>query len=263
MLSSPHPTREPRKAPGLNLKWHLPMAFASVVLGLLLMLQFKFQASQNWPNLPTRSQTDSLTRLNKYLESERNKLVTDLEETRKKLTRYEDAMGEGGTAVRILKEELNKVRMQAGLIPVRGPGVVVTLDDSLKKPRPNEDPYYYLVHDVDIQTFVNELWAAGAEAVAVNDQRVVAQTSVRCVGPTVLVNSVRLTPPYTIRAIGAPATLETALKMSGGVLDSLQASILRGVRIEVEIKKDMDLPEFKGSGVFRYAEAVSASSASE
>lgn len=253
----------PRPSPGLNLKWQIPMTFASLVLGLLLMLQFRFQASMNFPRASTMSQADELARLNKYLESERNKLLADLEGTRKKVARYEAAMGEEGTAVRVLKEELDKVRMLAGMVPVKGPGVVVTMNDSPKKPKPTEDPYYYLVHDQDIQAVVNELWAAGGEAIAVNDQRVVAQTSVRCVGPTVLVNSVRLTPPYLIRAIGAPATLETALKMNGGVLESLRASVERGVRIDVEAKKEIQLPEFKGSGTFRYAEAVSAASASD
>ena len=148
--------------------------------------------------------------------------------------------------------------MQAGLVPVKGPGVEVRLDDSLQKPGASEEAYYYIVHDVDVQAFVNELWAAGAEAVAINDQRVVTSTSVRCVGPTILVNAVRLAPPYVIRAIGAPSTLDTALKMPSGVLASMSASMSKGVRVDIQKKKEMILPEFKGSGGFRYADPVSA-----
>ena len=64
---------------------------------------------------------------------------------------------------------------------------------------------------------VNELKAAGAEAVSVNDQRLVAVSPVRCAGPTIFVNNTPQTPPYVIRAIGEPNTLETALNISGGI----------------------------------------------
>jgi len=236
-----------------SLRWQLPILAASIVLGVLITMQFRYQRMN-----PTRNVNQQVDALVTYLEIDRSKLTADVTELRDKIKQYEDTIGESGAAVKILKDELEKARMQAGLMPVKGPGVEVRMDDSPRKPSPDEDPYYYLIHDADIQSIVNELWAAGAEAVSVNDQRVVMFTSVRCVGPTVLVNSVRLTPPYVIRAVGAPPTLETALKMPGGVLASLEGSIQKGVRIEIEKKNDMVLPEYKGSAVFRYASAVSA-----
>lgn len=244
-----------------DLTWHLPVGVASIVLGILVTLQFRTQAQQQFPL--TLDPSANMIKFNMYLETERNKLTNDLNETRTQLAKTEELLGAQGqrdtkNALALLKTEVDRARMQAGLIPVKGPGIEVKLDDSLQKPSPGEEWYYYVVHDVDIQAFVNELWAAGAEAIAVNDQRVVTSTSVRCVGPTVLVNAVRLAPPYVIRAIGAPNTLDTALRMPSGVLASMKASMDKGVRIDIQRKKDMILPEFKGSGGFRYAEAVSA-----
>jgi uncharacterized protein YlxW (UPF0749 family) len=248
-----------RKKPGgFRAHWHVPMFFASIVLGILFSLQFRTQASNDWEFMHQANAMKELTQLNRYLESEKIKLIEDLTFSRKELAKYEHAMGGDSEAIRLLKKELDTARMQAGLVPVKGKGVMVTLNDSLKKPKSGEDPYLYLIHDVDIQAFINELWAAGAEALAVNEQRVVMSTSVRCVGPTVLVNSMRLTPPYQVRAIGDSAALETALRMSGGVMDSLQAQLQKGIRIDIEKKTEMILPEFKGSITFRFAEAVSA-----
>lgn len=236
-----------------RLQWNIPILVASIVLGVLTTLQFRYQRANPPVNI-----NGKLEAMVHYLEIDKAKLQNELAEERAAKAKYEQAMGEKGSTLQVLKEALDKARMQAGLVPVKGPGLQVTLNDSLKKPGPDDDPYFYLVHDQDIQAIVNELWAAGAEAVSVNDQRVVTSTSVRCVGPTVLVNSTRLTPPYVIRAIGAHATLETALKMSGGVLASLEASIQKGVRIDIEKKNELILPEFKGSAGFRYAEPVNA-----
>lgn len=242
-----------------DMNWYLPVGIASIILGVLMTMQFRTQILLDLP-----LDKDNTRKMVMYLETERNKLMHDLDDTRSKLSQVEDLVGEGKgrnstrQAMELLKGELDKARMQAGLVPVKGPGVEVRLDDSLQKPGPNDEAYYYLIHDVDIQSFVNELWAAGAEAITVNDQRVVTSTSVRCVGPTVLVNAVRLAPPYIIRAIGSPNTLDTALRMPGGVLVSMKASMDHGVRVDIQKKKEMILPEFKGSGGFRYAEPVSA-----
>ena len=97
-------------------------------------------------------------------------------------------------------DSLGQARFLAGLTPVQGPGVVVTLRDS-KKPFPRNMPQGMappsIIHDSDINQVVNELKAAGAEAIAVNDQRLVATSSVRTAGPTVLINLVPTAPCLT------------------------------------------------------------------
>jgi uncharacterized protein YlxW (UPF0749 family) len=89
------------------------------------------------------------------------------------------------------------------------------------------DAANYLVHDYELRDVVNLLWLAGAEAVAVNDERLVASTSIYCVGSTVIVNETRLSPPYDVRAIGNAAQLENTLQ-DPGVLKKLKSRGLGG-----------------------------------
>lgn len=91
----------------------------------------------------------------------------------------------------------------AGTTALKGKAVVVRLADSDKKPTDPDQADAYRIHDADLQLVVNALFAAGAEAVAVNDSRLVATTPIRAAGDTIVVNFRPLSPPYTVSAIGA------------------------------------------------------------
>ncbi|HUP85524.1 MAG TPA: DUF881 domain-containing protein [Acidimicrobiales bacterium] len=91
----------------------------------------------------------------------------------------------------------------AGTVPLRGPGLVVSLSPSDREPPSAEEAGAYEIHDSDLQLVVNELWAADADAVAVNDSRLVATTPIRAAGGTIVVNFRPLSPPYRVSAIGA------------------------------------------------------------
>jgi len=91
----------------------------------------------------------------------------------------------------------------AAASPVAGPGLTVTLSDSNNVPTGTADSSAYRIHDQDIQLVVNSLFAAGADAVAVNGQRIGATTSIRSAGDTVVVDLRPLVPPYRVDAIGA------------------------------------------------------------
>lgn len=90
-----------------------------------------------------------------------------------------------------------------GYTPVVGPGVRITLDDS------PDGSVNGIVRDEDLAILVNGLWAAGAEAIAVNGQRLTALSGISTVGPAIHVNTRPLTPPYTLEVIGNPNTLQS------------------------------------------------------
>ena len=92
---------------------------------------------------------------------------------------------------------------QAGTVPLRGPGLEVSLAPSDRTPPSPEEAGAYQIHDSDLQLVVNALWSAGAEAVAVNDSRLVATTPIRAAGGTIIVNFRPLSPPFVVKAIGA------------------------------------------------------------
>lgn len=100
---------------------------------------------------------------------------------------------------------LEQLGIAAGTVEVTGPGIVVTLDDT------NATTEEGLVTDFDLQVLVNGLWASGAEAVAINGQRLGQATAVRSAGTAILVNLTPLTPPYQVEAIGDPEDLQVQL----------------------------------------------------
>lgn len=104
---------------------------------------------------------------------------------------------------------------EAGMSPVHGPGLVVTLQDAQRDangrfPR-DASPDDLVVHQQDIQAVLNALWSAGAEAIQMQDQRIIATSVPRCVGNTLLLNGRTYSPPYTITAIGNAAAMQAAL----------------------------------------------------
>ena len=134
----------------------------------------------------------------------------------------------------------------------------MTIDDSKIKSKAGENQNLYIIHDDDLLKVINELRAAGAEAISVNGQRLMATSEIRCAGPTLSVNNVRSAPPYEIRAIGDSATLESALRMRGGVMETLQ---VWGIQLEVKAAQDIVVPAYKGASKFSFAkEAEEAAS---
>jgi uncharacterized protein YlxW (UPF0749 family) len=104
------------------------------------------------------------------------------------------------------KEEARRAQQLAelaGTTALKGRGLVVKLSDSDKATTNVQNPGAYRIHDTDIQLVVNALFDAGAEAVSVNDSRLVATTPIRAAGGTIVVNFRPLSPPYTVNAIGA------------------------------------------------------------
>lgn len=114
--------------------------------------------------------------------------------------------------------ELARRTEQAGLQPVTGPAVTVTLDDAPSDVASDGiDPDLLVVHQQDIQAIVNLLWSGGAEAMTIQGQRVISTTGVKCVGNTVILRGIPYAPPYKISAIGDPAKLQATLQNSAFV----------------------------------------------
>jgi len=224
------------------------VAGVCVVLGVLLVAQFRTQEYIGRAQLPSRRLED-LSDMLRRSDAERGLLEKEVNALRKQLA----TVGEGERATEALRAELAKARMAAGLVEVEGPGLVVELDDSKRQAAPGESPELFLVHDEDILKIVNELFAAGAEAISINGQRVITTTEVRCAGPVISVNNVRVGPPYQVVAIGEPNTLDAALHMRDGILDTLRAW---GIEAKVQKMTSVRVPTYKGSLYFQYAKSV-------
>jgi uncharacterized protein YlxW (UPF0749 family) len=134
---------------------------------------------------------------------------------------------------------------EAGMDPVHGPGLVVTLQDAQRDangrfPR-DASPDDLVVHQQDIQAVLNALWSAGAEAIQMQDQRIIATSVPRCVGNTLLLNGRTYSPPYTITAIGDAAAMQAALAAAPLVTLYKQYVVRFGLGYREEVKPDVQL----------------------
>ena len=115
-----------------------------------------------------------------------------------------------------LQRRIDAVGTPAGRAPMRGPGIVVVLDDAPRDEEPpaGTDPNLLVVHQQDIQAVTNALWAGGAEGISLQDNRIISTTGIKCVGNTVVLQGVPYAPPYRIVALGRPLALYRALLAS-------------------------------------------------
>jgi uncharacterized protein YlxW (UPF0749 family) len=143
------------------------------------------------------------------------------------------ALTESAEAV---EARLGRLQVTTGFVAVQGEGVRATVDDA-----DTGDPNG-IVRDSDLALLVNALWSAGAEAIAVNGQRVTAMTGIRTSGSAIEVNSVGIAPPYTVVAIGDSGSLQANFfeSSSGLAFDGLARG--NGIPFDMENVDQLSLP---------------------
>jgi len=207
-----------------------------MVLGFMLAVQFR--TTQDIKGNVSFQRVEELSARLLETEQERDGLREEL-----KLLRENTASSMG----------TDELRKQAGFTALEGEGIIVRMDDSTMTSKAGENPNLYLIHDDDLLRVINELRAAGAEAISVNGQRLIGTSEIRCAGPTLSVNNVRSSAPFEIRAIGEKKTLENAIKMRGGVAETLK---VWGIQLETELSDNVRVPAYKGSLKFVYGHEI-------
>ncbi|MGI8686019.1 MAG: DUF881 domain-containing protein [Acidimicrobiales bacterium] len=178
----------------------LVLATACALLGFLLVTAASSAGDARRAAQPRKSELIDLIQRRRSLVAEQDEalhvLRGDVAAARRLLSRRSQLD-------RAAADDAATLAMQAGTVALAGKGLAVSLKDSPRKPNTEEDAGAFRIHDTDLQLVVNALFAAGAEAVAVNDSRLVATTPIRAAGDTIVVNFRPLSPPYKISAIGA------------------------------------------------------------
>jgi uncharacterized protein YlxW (UPF0749 family) len=227
------------------------MLAVGITLGLLLVLTWRGQGGHGSPD---RSPGSAKVWLSiERLEAEQQELRATLAQLRQEVAERQHAAAANTDRFQALKAELDRQQLLAGLMPVRGPGVLVTLDDSEVQIPRGADPNAYIIHEYDLRDIVNLLWMAGSEAVAINDERLVSNSSVYCLGSTVMVNNTRLSPPYSIRAIGNPKVQQDYLRNPAYLKQLKEKQRIYGLRFDVEGVATMTLPAYSGGFLVQYA----------
>ena len=171
--------------------------------------------------------------------------VAALEE---EVQRLQADLAEDPAVAEDLQQQVDELSRAAGLVAVRGPGVVVTLSDSTLPLSEATNVNDLVIHEQDLQAVVNAVWTGGAEAVSVNDQRILTTSAVRCVGNILLLNGRVHPPPYVVAAIGDQVAIRAALDRDPSVTELRQAADTFDLGYDVE-ESDVEIPGFEGPPV--------------
>lgn len=222
-----------------------------VLLGFLLTLQFKSVKIHESENaIPSR--TEQVTQLLMEERKRNEELNLQLDQYKAENERFRaDAQKSGGAAT-VLNEKLTRAEILSGQRAVHGPGVVITVSDSTSAST-GIDENAFVVHDTDLLRIINELRAAGAEAISLNGERILATSEIRCAGPVVSINNRKYNIPFVITAIGDSDVLETALKMRGGIVDEL---LTFGIQVDIRKEQDVVVDALRHDVTFSYAKPV-------
>ena len=193
--------------------------------------------------------------------------ATDLESLRvraseldREIERLTRDLGRAGDQVE--QRKVDALEGPAGLEPVRGPGVTISLDDAPDEvlAAADSDVSDLIVHQEDIQAVANALWAGGAEAMTIAGQRIVATTGIKCVGNTVVLHGVPYSPPYRVSAIGPVGGMLGSVNQSAYIKLYLQ-QVRKGLGWSVKVDPALQLPGYRGSTELSYARPVAAADA--
>lgn len=189
----------------------------------------------------------------RYKEKYDNK-YKELEEAEEELEKERKSSVENNEQLEKVENQIQQGNKIIGLTDVKGPGVIVTLKDAQVTTGTTYigDPNDLVVHDVDVLSVVNALFNSGAEAVSVNEQRVVPTTSIICGGNIVDINGERIGAPFVIKAIGLPEYLSN-IAMEGGYLDRLKDY---GIVAKLEQSNSITIPKYSGVISYQYAKSV-------
>jgi uncharacterized protein YlxW (UPF0749 family) len=219
-------------------RWVIPLTVVCVVLGGMLGIQVRSQQARGVTAVgrQTSALIERLTRSEAQIEQQRD----EIERLRALLAEYEEeAAGERGL-VRLMSEELQASRIALGLVAVKGPGIELRVSDSTMRGSADltgED--LFVIHDVELLRITNELWAAGAEAIALNGQRLTVGSPIVCSARLIEVNGVPVASPFVFQAIGDKEKLISALSIRGGMLDVLD---LLHFPVKLTAKDEIALP---------------------
>lgn len=217
-------------------------------LSLLLVAQFK--AVSNTEEVIQGKRETELADTLVNLQSKYDDLKEKYEESQKIVEEYKTNSATNDTLINSMNNTIENLSIRAGSTDLKGEGIVITLTDGDNATLSNSNT---LVHDSDILTVVNELQAAGAEAISVNDQRIVSTSAIRCVGPAIQVNYQKVASPFKIKAIGNSQYLESAMNIKNGIVDTLKEY---GINITVERMDEVKILKYDGTFSTKYANKV-------
>ena len=237
-----------------GIKGQLAVGIVCVVLGLVLALQFRSVQENLLQGIaPAQKASELASELNRA-RAEKQQFLAEITALEAKIKEVEEAESKEDVLVKNISTELEKYKIIAGLKSVKGPGVVVVVDDPPKDPEMLMDDSFIMYNYDLLLSVVNKLNEAGAEAISINEQRIVSKTEISLAGSNVNINSVPTAPPFIIKAIGDKDTLEATLNIRFGIVYTMREQF--GLQVSVKKQDEVIIPRYNGIIRFRYAKPI-------
>lgn len=243
-----------------NLKSKFAIGIVCIILGIILTIQYKtVNKTVGKGYLPTQKSKELSLELKK-LQDKKEKLNNELSNLESRIKKYEDEASEENVYINELKKELEKYKIFAGYLDVKGPGIIITIDEPSVDIAYGDDlsydnGYSLIVEYYDyILTIISNLNIAEAEAISINDLRYTGFSELLSIGNHLSFNGISIGAPIEIKAIGNPEELESALIYKGGILDIMENEL--DFRINIRRQENIKIPGYKGLKELRYIKPV-------
>lgn len=222
-------------------KKQLALTIILFFFGILTTTQYRSHVS-SYSDLENQEQ-EYLATMARELTTKKRLIDSEITELERSLYELENSNSSSKVIVENLSAEINNLRKINSTVPVKGPGIILTID--------NSSPVIY----TDLVKIINELWNSGAEAISVNDIRVTSRTYFYQSDETyqMTINTNLLDPPYSVKALGNPQVLKTGIELPGGIIDNLK---LFGIYPEIKTIPEISLPGADSIPSYSYAKEI-------
>ncbi|RQD66915.1 MAG: DUF881 domain-containing protein [Tindallia sp. MSAO_Bac2] len=235
-------------------KGKIAIAFICALLGLVVAMQIKSVQEVAEGGFLSTQQAQKMTAELRNLRAEKDQLTEELTDLENRLRDYELSEADENLLIKNLKNDLLRYQLLAGYIEGKGPGVIVEVSDPPAAfNQPDTDSFIMYNYEI-LLALINTLNAAGAEAISINDQRYVSTTEIYYSSNSLYINDTATTPPYTIKAIGNPETLEAALNMRYGIVWDMRNYY--NLQVDVSKSEEIMMSRYNRVYEFEYAKPM-------
>jgi len=231
-----------------KIKLSIWLLIIGMVVGLLVTAQLK-----------SKPQRPSSTPLSNYtlLKENQENLTKEQADLKNQISLLQNQILDIGQKLKKTKsssrqqvDQLAVLKDKTGLTELRGKGVVITLDDSAQFPASSNS----IAHAADMRDLVNFLWTQGVSGIAINNERIVASTSIDCIVNTVMINNTKMTTPFVMSVVSDNKDLKGYIEKNDNLTSIWQRVKNEGLKFAIIESDNIILPVYKGSLVVDYAQ---------
>lgn len=216
---------------------------ASIFIGILISSNMSFGKTQKTVYLNSKQYQDAYRKKSELLSN-----INDLKEQyfnlNEKINDFKETTDNFSSINRQMQDELNLYRMATGAVDIEGPGVEITLNDSggeFSGTAKGDTSVYQMIHDYDIRYVLNDLKNAGAEAISINDQRILSNSEVYCNAEFILVNGIKIGAPFDIKAIGDMDKIKNYMLSENSHINFLKMRGEGNIAVDLETNEDVKI----------------------